>query len=383
MNHIRLFNPENDIMLQWPTRRSAVGSHTLSAPVRALHRAGAMLPVWWADAGDAVVVDADSREACSAWLADMAKLFPRLSDVGIADAGDAGKFGAPWGWSGDAARQLSAVGAVCPDEAALERMRMLSHRRTSIAVMERLAMAMPDVQFPQSAVEVRSVDELTDVARQIGGAFYLKAPWSSSGRGVVRFDALMPKAVERAQGAIRRQGSVMVERALDAIQDFAMLFYIDNGIVEWRGYSLFFNAHASTSYGGNLLCDDTGIERRLADMGADATLLHRIASALTDIFTDLIADAYTGWLGVDMLLTRDGVIAPCVEVNLRMTMGVVAHVLTERFLAPGVEAVYSVEPRRADEKVPAPVIEAGRLVDGTLMLTPPSAFAFKISVAER
>lgn len=369
-------------MLQWSTRRSAVDSHTLSAPVRALHRAGAMLPVWWADAGDAVLVDSADYEVCRAWLADMTMQFPQLREVGVADAGDVGKVGAPWGWSGDAARQLSAVGAVCPDEEALERMRMLSHRRISVEVINRLAVAMPDVQLPTPPIEARSVDELAEAARQVGGAFYMKAPWSSSGRGVVRFDGLTPKALERARGVIRRQGSVMVERALDGIQDFAMLFYAADGRVEWRGYSLFFNAHSSTSYGGNLLSDDADIERRLVDKGADRVVLRRIADEMSNILAEIIADNYTGWLGVDMLLTRDGMIAPCVEVNLRMTMGVVAHVFTERYLAPGVEAIYTVEPRRDYENVGTAVVEAGRLVDGVLMLTPTGEFTFKISTVK-
>ncbi|WP_295728904.1 hypothetical protein [uncultured Muribaculum sp.] len=377
MGKVRLFNPENDIMLQWPSASTFSAARTLGAQVELLRGSGAMLPVWWADAGDAVVVQEADRDACTRWLDKTAALFPSLSGISVSAGADARGTGVPWGWSGDAARRLVMAGAECPDMDALERMRMLSHRRTSIAILERLA-GIGVVRVPYVPMEVRSVEELRR-SIQPGRGYYMKSPWSSSGRGVVKFDGLTPKIAERAAGVIRKQGSVMIEPAMDGVMDFAMLFHVDGGMARWKGYSLFFNSHAG--YAGNLLCDDAAIEERLVSAGAGRDALHGIRSALESVLSDIIGDAYCGWLGIDMLVTRDGMIAPCIELNLRMTMGVVAHYLAERVTAPGVEAVYTVGPSLpGGRKNGSPAIEAGRLVAGELMLTPPGAFEFRIAV---
>lgn len=68
-------------------------------------------------------------------------------------------------------------------------------------------------------------------------------------------------------------------------------------------------------------------------LGMDvAPLAHRIAS----ILTPMIAPHYTGWLGVDMMLHTDSTggtaVWPCVEINLRLTMGVLALYAAERAL---------------------------------------------------
>lgn len=380
MGKVRLFNPENDIMLQWPASQTFSTAHTLGAQVEALRRSGAMLPVWLADAGDTVVVPEQERDACARWLEKAARFFPSLSGIAIASGGEARGEGAPWGWSGDAARRLTMAGAECPDTDALERMRMLSHRRTSIAILRRLA-DMGTVPVPYLPLEVCGEDELRGSILP-GRSYYMKSPWSSSGRGVVKFDGLTRKIVERAVGVIRRQGSVMIEPAMDGVQDFAMLFHVDGGRARWMGYSLFFNSHAG--YAGNLLCDDGAIEERLVGLGADRGSLHVLRSALESVLSEVVGNAYRGWLGIDMLLTRDGTIAPCIELNLRMTMGVVAHYLAERIAAPGVEAIYTVGPSRQTAHInESPAIEAGRLVAGEMMLTPPGAFEFRVAVGQR
>lgn len=381
MSEIRLFNPENDIMLQWPAERTISSAHTLSANVEALRRAGAMLPVWWSTPGDAVVVSAADRTHSQKWLDEMSALFPQLSHVAIASDADAGKPGAPWGWSGDAARRLINAGAECPSIAQLERMRMLSHRRTSRMVMEYLKQHSA-IPLPTLPVEATTEAEAQIATAASPGGFYIKSPWSSSGRGVAQFDTMSDKALQRIRGIIRHQGSVMIEQALDGRQDFAMLYHIADGKAHWKGYSLFFNSRSS--YSGNLLCDDATIEHRLVSAGADRATLVAIRDCIECALSEIIGRDYTGWLGVDMLIDRDGMIAPCIEVNLRMTMGVVAHFLAERILAPGTEATYSVEPRSTMTKNSSPTVVDGRLTAGELMLTPPEgAFDFKISVTRR
>lgn len=68
------------------------------------------------------------------------------------------KTGSPWGWSGDAARRLIRAGAECPSIAQLERMRMLSHRRTSLMVMEYLKQN-STIPLPLLPTEATTVEE--------------------------------------------------------------------------------------------------------------------------------------------------------------------------------------------------------------------------------
>ena len=51
------------------------------------------------------------------------------------------------------------------------------------------------------------------------------------------------------------------------------------------------------------------------------------------------ATSYTGFLGVDMMVCRQKeghpyAINPHVEINLRMNMGIVSHVLSDHFIVP-------------------------------------------------
>ncbi len=67
---------------------------------------------------------------------------------------------------------------------------------------------------------------------------------------------------------------------------------------------------------------------------------------------------------------------PCVELNLRPTMGAVTSVLGDRVVAPGHIGSFSIEQRSSASEPwrshDAPVIENGRLRGGTLCLTTPS-----------
>ncbi|MCM1093064.1 MAG: hypothetical protein NC421_03840 [Lachnospiraceae bacterium] len=366
---LHYFNPENDIALGLLPGQSL----TMSPMVAALHRVGALLPVWYASPGDCVLVeDPFDHDFVSRIRRDFA-----LDVDAVTSA--CGASGAPWGWSFDAARRLSVAGAVVPDAAMLEKMRGLSHRRTTLDVLSRLAglTAFSGITLPVEAADVATVKKSLDE----WGAVYVKQPWSSSGRGVFRLDALTGDVEKRISGMIRRQGSVMVERAFDKIIDFAMLFRSHSGVTEFVGYSLFFNS-VRDSYGGNLMFPDEEIESYLVERGASAAHLGILKRSMPEILTSVVSPFYDGYFGVDMMLGRDGAISPCVEINLRMTMGVVAHIWRERFLAPEMGGVFRV----ASASMAGGALESeceinnNRVLSGRILLTPPSAHGFVFSV---
>lgn len=366
MKKARLFNPENDVALGLaPGAR-----YTMSRPVARLHDDGALLPWWLADDGDVVI----ARDADRDWLAKMGSLFGRNISV-VREAG--GLEGAPWGWSDDAVRQLTAAGATIPSWVDTGKLRKLSHRRITIDIMRRLHE--PEfVGIPPIPLEVTDEKGVLDALERCG-AVYVKQPWSSSGRGVRRISN--GDDLSWLNPFIRRQGSALVEPALDKVRDFAMLFYSTGSRVERLGYSLFFTGD-NGAYAGNLMADDRVLEDHLVAAGASREMLHRLSCALCDILASVIAPYYRGYFGIDMMVLSDGSIAPCVEVNLRMTMGVVAHLWRQRYLAPGCQAVYRVEysPEGIADDCE---ISDGHLAGGRIALTPAAShggFSFYVEV---
>lgn len=317
---LHLFNPENDLAL-------AAGTANYTAPraAVALHSVAALLPLWYASDGDSVY----APEADAAW----ADMMSRRYGLGVSVGTDG--VPAPWGWSAHAIRQFQAIGidGPFPD---VDTLRGLSHRRTALRLHRALQRASLPYQLPPEPIEV------TDIAQLPSGTdFFIKAPWSGSGRGVADCSAMPRSQVERlCAGIIRRQGSVMLERRLDCVRDFAMLFRSDGaGVVTYCGLSLFFNASAC-AYGGNIVAP----QPLLAEMlGCDH--LEVTANAVAVALAEIVGHSYCGVLGVDMMLYRaaDGrtLICPTVEVNLRMTMGFVAMALTRFADCP---SVFSITP---------------------------------------
>lgn len=237
------------------------------------------------------------------------------------------------GWSLDAARQMARAGFTenLPSDAEIERLRNLSHRRSSIHILEALnAAGLEPFPVPMETTEAEAVIE---AERQHPGCF-IKSPWSGSGRGVFCALSLDETALrKRAEGIIHRQGSVIVERGLAKTMDFAALFYShgaetkgnSRGRVEFRGFSIF-KAEARGMYSGNIVAPQHLLAEQLAQ-SLDMKKLMKIIACEEKILSSHIGESYRGPLGIDMMIyDEDGEtrIMPCVELNLRMTMGVAA-----------------------------------------------------------
>lgn len=303
-NRAFLFNPQND------------GALALNQEVYTPDRQAALLArkyahlMWWlGDENDIVLLPSDGSESSEG-------SGPRLV---VSLKGWEIKEFCPWGWSRNAARLLRDAGAESVPSPDFDSLRILSHRRTSITIYHALQQAsLPCSIFTKAPMEI------TDLSQIPVGDVWVKAPWSSSGRGVRH---IADGNLAGLEGIIRRQGSLLVERAYDKVEDFAMLFRSRQGKVGFEGYSLFDCARGS-AYAGNLLLTDLEIEQRLAQY-VSLQDLRRLRDALEDCLTAIVGPLYTGPLGVDMMIartpTRGYAIVPCVELNLRYTMGFIAH----------------------------------------------------------
>ena len=320
-SRLHLFNPENDLAL-------ALGCRHYTPPPHAaqLHRAGALLPVWWADRNDSIIAPYATTDEDIAWLSATwgLKASTSLPDTHCEAS--------PWGWSEDARRQFVTAGVdpvVLPPDETLRHLRNLSHRRSSIAILSAMGL---DRLVPEEVTDPQRALQLED---ESPGRFF-KSPWSCSGRGVFCARGLSRKVLhEKTAGIINRQGSVMAERGYMKVAEFGSLYECDAIGVKFRGLSMFLT-EARGAYTGNIVAPQDYFIRRIDSLG----LLRQLDDAtrqLESVLTPMLTPYYKGWLGIDMMAYTgdDGHIHlhPCIELNLRMTMGVAAMKISERLSA--------------------------------------------------
>lgn len=172
--------------------------------------------------------------------------------------------------------------------------------------------------------------------------YVVKAPWSSSGRGVRLLESRWRPALNGQEGSIdveihqknwvkniiRSQGSIMMEPYLEGkIMDFGVEMEVASGHVKYCGLSIF--KAENGAYLGNLL-DSEQHKRNLLAAHISLETLDLVIEKLLALLKKHLPQWYNGPLGVDMMVLEDGKIAPMIELNLRRTMGHVAIDLYSR-----------------------------------------------------
>ncbi len=234
----------------------------------------------------------------------------------------------PWGWDKLMQYQLKDLLTEfrIRSEEQVENTHALAHRSISIEGMEYLREQCGHLPLPPAAELLLSE---TEVARYIAAhqEVILKSPYSGNGRGLLYAHQGVYSNTLRRQttGVLRRQGALLGEPLYQHIQDFALEFHCYRQQTLFVGYSLFMTKHYG--YSGNLLCSDAHI-RQMLSQWISLNDLDRLQEALTQFIQLRLAPHYEGPLGVDMLIYKEGEtfrINPMLEINVRMTMGMVAH----------------------------------------------------------
>jgi len=289
----------------------------------------------------------------------------------------------PWGWNYNIWERLKKWGVpdgALPTDMEITEIQRLSHRRTAAEAMKflRECVARPDL-LPLPAQELHTLEEADHFLARHRKAMF-KMPWSGSGRGLRRVELTMsPHQRGWIRQSILKSGCIMAEPFASVVQDFAMEFYC-NGMVSFEGYSLF-KTHNGV-YLANILASDAEIEKRLSQW-IDIQLLHEYRNGFLQFIQKEIAPYYKGCVGVDMFVyQKDGAyfVNPAVELNLRMTMGLLANRFCRNHLADGATGTMSIEYRATagelyaehlalNEKFP-PVMADGKLVSGSITLSP-------------
>ncbi len=331
---LHVFNPEHDIALA-----TNVVQFTPPHAARSLRAELGFLPALWADEGDWVLVD-DAVAARSAVRkfsgrtgrvsfvtpSDLANLAPAHSELTVS----------PWGWDSALCRKLLAccqgLRPVLPSPEILTVIRLMSNRRFAAKVLLHEIIGSDSRLVGRSRYYDGNATLIDAVVADFGGRAVLKAPWSSSGRGIRYVEGgLTDYQLRWAANIIQRQGGIMVEPYYNKVKDFAMEFWAEaDGTVSYRGLSLFTTVNGA--YSGNLLAPEALKEQLLAPyVGSD--LLCKVRDEIVRRLNGRLRGAYCGPFGIDMMIVegeqRQGfLLHPCVEMNLRRTMGHAALALT-------------------------------------------------------
>jgi hypothetical protein len=142
-----------------------------------------------------------------------------------------------------------------------------------------------------------------------------------------------------ARNVIASQGSIMAEPYYNKVRDFGMEFEADaEGRIHYLGLSLFHTVNGA--YEGNILATES-VKREMISRYIPVSLLDLVKQRIIE---RLHLDGYVGPFGIDMMIVKSigngnhnsqlsivncqlG-LHPCVEINLRRTMGHAALALS-------------------------------------------------------
>ena len=329
---LHIFNPEHELALA-----SNLRQFTAPHAGRQLRSDLSFIPALWADEGDLVLVDdIDNARDKVRHLGGVDKV-EFITKVQLAHFIKTEFLDSvhPWGWDLSLKGELEHIGIpeiALPSDAILNKVRAISSRQWAAEHLQ------SGVRFVQSVAEVKSL------VRDWGKAV-IKAPWSSSGRGVrfvsadvFREGSDYPSFERWVGNIIYRQGGVTVEPYYTKVMDFGMEFEMVDGKVLYRGLSLFDTI--KNAYSGNVLCPEDKKEEMMARYVSPERLL-QIRQHVIDVMEPALKGIYSGPFGVDMMIyakeqnlpASDGAssdlqddfgVNECIEVNLRRTMGHVA-----------------------------------------------------------
>ena len=382
-----IFNPDSDLAL-------ANGDANYLPPRSARRMADdlSLLPAWYADEGDAVLIP--SSDVIYYWSKTLSNNILR-SEIKLVTNKESlpSQPLSPWGWNAALVKQMKVRGLGdehLPSVEEMEALRALSSRRMAVEVLKALMQNLSDThrligEAAFCVTEEEIVQQVTSYPTTM-----LKAPWSSSGKGLRRGQGeYAPPLSGWCARTLAQQGAVVVEPLYRKVKDFAMEFYSagDGAPLAFVGYSRFVT-DANGSYEGNLLMADEEIERELSTYVSREDL-HSVRAMLQELIGERIGTDYRGYIGVDMMIChvkrenqkKDMCLHPCVEINLRMNMGVVAHIFYERYVAKGCKGRFVVDyyptpealreaHRQRMEEAPLQLSPEGRICKGYLPLTP-------------
>jgi hypothetical protein len=261
----------------------------------------------------------------------------------------------PWGWSPAAHQFLLPLKQSCSSEFRQspvfnwkQEHREITSRKFAIDILKQVSISMnADYLLPPELTPKICITQ-TDFENAIRqwGKIMVKAPWSSSGRGLqpVTKTPVHPKVWEKIMGIVKEQGFAISEPYLNKVLDLAFLFELKKGKVEFLGISNFCT-NKKGQYEGNYINGlPVNTEKEIVEF--TNIVEHEIREPLIKaIETSKMTVFYEGVFGVDTLIYSDEKaklrINPCLEINVRHTMGLLSLQL-EKLIQPSKKGMFRI-----------------------------------------
>lgn len=319
MAKLLLFNPSNDMALAANVRR-----YLPPRRVQQMEADLAEFPRVWAEEDDAILCTSSvfigvASQDCAA-KPNCYELVPL-----------------PMGWSLATKTRFAQAGIVdahLPSEEQLALWRTLSSRRFATSYIHQL------ILLSDESISRCFVGEKMHFYEQLDDVLFpavFKSPWSSSGRGVFVAKQYDEATRKRLEGYLSSQGGFLSDSFYaDKKLDFAFEYELkSDGTVAFVGYSVF-EAGIDGNYGGNYVASQDDLRRMILSAlvpDIPVSVLDELRDLHSHLLRQTLGDKYTGYVGIDMMVVKDAgrvKIHPCVEINLRMNMGIIAIRLFEK-----------------------------------------------------
>lgn len=239
-----------------------------------------------------------------------------------------------WGWNLSVREQLRRKGVpveTMPTDDELALWRQFAHRSFAAGYLQDfLAQIVSDSLVGHAMRFVRSLEEVETPADE---TVIAKIPFSSSGRGNVVGRLNDANFEAQVLHLIAKHGGVLIDRFYKKVLDFALEYEVKpDGTIVFLGYSVF-EASTEGRYGGNVVDSQPNLKARITALfGSDVT---PIADTHCQLLRHYLSGRYRGYIGIDLMVVEaDGKrkVHPCVEMNLRMNMGIAAMRLYEKLM---------------------------------------------------
>ncbi len=306
MGRILLFNPSHEMALA-----SDAAQYTPPKHVRQMESDLCLLPLLWANDDDCILTPNGLVDVQGNDVSDITDMIPT-----------------PWGWNRSVRNRFLRMGvnpSLMPSEQQLNVWRSYASRAWAAdycnCLYERSkedGLVANHVSFLRSRSDYEAW-----VSRYQSVPFIVKSEYSSSGRGNrVFYD--QPSSFDFQ--------FVVIDTFYDKLLDFALEFEIAKQEVRYLGLSVF-QTTTEGRYNFNYLCSQQQLREMIVCNLSDATVLDRLIETHRQLLSERLLGHYEGIAGIDMMVVRGGLIHPCVEINLRMNMGVLAMKLYDKGLS--------------------------------------------------
>ncbi len=335
MNKLFVFNAGHEEALRVPLKQN----YTPSKEIRKIRADLASLMLYFAGEGDYVWLWANGEKADrivnhkGEEIQDLQSL-PKLELC-------------PWALDGHLLKELGAKARLLDLDLEMlqvsEAYLKLSHRSSSLEMLRylnehwsRCEELYPSWFYPTGQASDREAELKSYLKEQEAKGYselLIKRAYTSSGRGLIPLS--LPTSEEdrvRILKQVQRWDGLSLEPKQKLLEDWAIEYYIDDeGEVSFVALSKF-STNSFGAYQGNVLKEQGELYDELYGLLGDD--LPKLIECHKAFFREHLRAVYKGYIGVDMFVykSKDGLpkLHPCVEINLRCTMGLVAYLVYEQ-----------------------------------------------------